>query len=79
MPEADAANRDFPGEMPDGGHRNACIFRCTGAGADEQVLRFHGGDFVQRDFIVAAHGNVLSELRQILHDVVGKAVVVVNE
>ena len=79
MPKTDTANRDLPGEMPDGGHRNARIFRRAGAGADEQVLRLHGGDFVQRDFIVAAHGDFLSELRQILHDVVGKAVVVVNE
>ena len=59
------------------GHRNAGLARRAGAGAYHQILGLERFDFGRRDVVVAAHQHFLAELGEILHDVVGEAVVIV--
>ncbi len=77
MAEADAHNRQFAGEMADGVYRNTGFFGGAGAGADNEIVGRECGDFVEGDVVVAAHHHFLAEFGKILHDVVGKRIVVV--
>ena len=65
--------------MPHGRHGNTGFFGGARTGPDEQVFGTHGCDVFQRNFIVAADNNFLFQLAEILHDVVGEAVVVINK
>ena len=62
----------LPAKCLHGCNRNACFFRRTRAGADDQILRFQGFDFFDGDFIVAANQNFLSQFGKVLDDVVGE-------
>ena len=77
--EAYAQNGNLPGKAAQGGHGNAGFFGRAGAGADHEVLGLEFGNFVQRDVVVAAHADFLAELGEILDDVVGEGVVVVDK
>ena len=77
MAQANAHNRQLAGKMLNRGHRNAGLARRTGAGAYHQILGLERFDFGRRDVVVAAHQHFLAELGEILHDVVGEAVVIV--
>jgi hypothetical protein len=76
--EADAEQRDPAGEFLDRCHRDAGFGRRTGAGRNHDAVRLHRGDFLEGDRVVAEHLDVLAEFAEILHQVVGEAVVVVD-
>lgn len=79
MPEAHAHNRQPAGEMAHRRHGNPRFFGRTRAGADNEILRIQCLDFLQRNIIVAAHGNFLPQFSEILDDVVSKTVVIVDK
>lgn len=79
MAEAHAHDGQPAGKVLHGRNRNACFFRGTRPRADDQILRFQSFDFFDGDFIVAANQNFLSQFGKVLDDVVGEAVVIINE
>src|SRR5450756_1058447 len=79
VPEADAEHRQALGaEARDGVHADPRLVRCAGAGRDDEMRRLRRGDLVQRHAVVALHGDLGAELAQVLHQVVGERVVVVD-
>ena len=79
MAEANAENGDFPGEALDDGNAQAGFARGAWAGRNNDALGAHARDFVESDLVVAAHGEFLSELAEVLRQVVGERIVVVEQ
>src|SRR4051812_13535332 len=79
VPEADAEQRDRRAEAPDDVDRDPRVFRTPRAGRDDDLLRRHRADLVERHFVVAPHADLRAQLAQILHEVVGKRIVVVDD
>ncbi|MNT40235.1 hypothetical protein D3C72_1765360 [compost metagenome] len=76
--ETDAHDRQLAGEVVDGRHRDAGFVRRARAGRQHQVLRRQRLDFFQRDFVVAEDLDFLPQLAEVLHEVVGEGIVVVD-
>jgi len=53
--------------------------RRTGTGGDEDPGRFEGANLVQGDFVVAANLHLHAQFAEVLDEVVGKAVVIVDD
>ncbi len=79
MAEANAENGNFSGETLDDGHAQAGFARRAGAGRNNDALGTHARDFVESDFVVAADGEFLPQLAEVLRQVVGEGVVVVEQ
>jgi hypothetical protein len=79
MPETHAHNRQLAGKMTHGGDGNARFFRRTRTRPDNEILRFQSFDFFERDIVVAPDDDFLTEFSEILDDVVGETVIVINE
>lgn len=79
MAEANTEDGNFAGEALDDGHAQAGFARRARAGRNNDALRAHARDFVESDFVVAAHGEFLSELAEVLRQVVSERIVVVDE
>ena len=56
VPEADAHDRQFAGEVLDDIDRQAGLARGAGAGGDEDALWFVGFDLLKGDLVVPMHG-----------------------
>src|SRR3989339_165393 len=82
MPQADAQNRQFADKVPNGSHRNARFSRGAGTGGNDQPVertsRQTRVDVGQSDFVITCHAHVGTQLTQVLDNVIGKAVVVVD-
>src|SRR6185295_10595486 len=65
------ASNDFRGD--------ARVLRATGTRRDQNLLGRHRLHLTDRHLIVAAHADVGAQLAQVLHEVVGKRVVVVDD
>ena len=77
--EADAEHRQARGaEVGDRVHADAGLVGRAGAGRDDEVRRPRGGDLVERHVVVALDRDLGAELAQVLHEVVGERVVVVD-
>ena len=76
--QADAQNRLLAGEVLEHCHRNARLCRRFRAGRDADAVRVQRFDLFERDFIIAVDPHVFAQLAEILHDVVGEGVVVVD-
>ena len=50
-----------------------------GPGRDHDLLRRHRLDLAERHLVVAAHAHVGAQLAEILHEVVGERIVVVDD
>src|SRR5690606_33663467 len=59
-------------------HRDTGFVRRAGAGGNHQPVRCQRLDLRQGDGVVAMHQHLGTQLLQVLHDVVGKAVVIVD-
>src|SRR5258708_8566493 len=57
---------------------DARVLRRTRARRDHDAFRLHGFDFVNRDLVVAADFDLCSEFPEILNQVVGKRIVIVE-
>lgn len=79
MPEAHAHNRQPAGKMAHRRHGNPRFFGRTRTGPDNEILRIQCLDFLQRNIIVAAHGDFLPQFSEILDNVVSKTVVIVDK
>src|ERR1044071_6950672 len=66
-------------ERRDEGQRNAGVVRRAGARREHDVRRSQRRDFVYRDLVVAEHSHLRAELAQVLREVVGERVVVVDQ
>ena len=80
--QAHAQHGHPTGKVPDGRHRNARLGRRTRAGGNHQPVHLPAGQqrihLLQRDFVIAGHGDRGTQFAEILDDVVGEAVVVVD-
>src|SRR5437868_3901665 len=79
MPKADAEHWDLPAKFPKQVDANARILRCARPRRDLYPFRSHGLHFLYRDLIVAAHHNFCAQFAQILHQVVGEGIVIVED
>ena len=78
MSQADAEHRHLAGEVANQIDADAGILRRAGTGRNHDALRLHGLDLSDRDLIVAAHLDLRAEFPEILHQVVGEGIVVVE-
>ncbi len=78
MSQADAEHRHFAGEVPDQINADAGILRRTRSRRDHDALRLHRLDLSNRDLVVAANLNLRAQFPEILNQVVGKGIVVVE-
>ena len=76
--QADAEQRQLAGEVADGLDADARLGRRAGAGRQHQMVGPQVGDALHRDLVIAEHAHVLAEFTEVLHQVVGEAVVVVD-
>src|SRR4030095_10345930 len=78
MAETDAEDGNLPREALDEGHRDARLTRRAGAGRDDDPVGRHRRHLVARDGVGAPHRDLRAALREVLHEVVGEGVVVVD-
>ena len=79
MSQADAQHRNFAREALDQRHADASFFRRAGPGRNHDALGRELLDFVERDLIVAANFELLPHLAEVLRQVVGERIVVVEK
>ncbi len=73
MAQADSQHRDFAVEVFDRLGGDAVILDgFAGAGGDDQVIRFEGDQFVERDLVIAEDFDVCAQFAEVLDEVVGK-------
>jgi len=78
VPEADPQDRDAPGEALDGRHGDARILRPSGPGRDDQAARLERLELVHGQAVVAQDAHLGAHLHQVLVEVVGERVEVVD-
>src|SRR6185369_5951005 len=78
VPEAHAQDRQLAGEMADGVDRNARFGRRAGTRRHHQVIWVALRNAFDGDLVIAKHFDLRAELAEVLHQVVGEAVVVVD-
>jgi hypothetical protein len=76
--EADAEQRNLAGEFTNRCQRNTCLRRGAGAGGNHQIVGIEPRHFGNGDGVVAVNLNILTQLAEILDEVVGEAVVIVD-
>ena len=79
MAQAHSENWNLAGKALDQRDADASFLRGARARGDDDALGTHGGNFVERDLIVAANIQFLTQLAEILGEVVGERIVVVEE
>jgi hypothetical protein len=78
MSKADTENRYLAGEVADQFDADAGFVRCARAGGDDDSFGVHGFDLGNGDLIVAAHFDVSAQFSEILDQVIGKRIVVIE-
>jgi hypothetical protein len=78
MAQAHAQNRQLAGEVLDDVNRDAGFGRGARAGRNDDALGVEGFDFGNGEFIVAHDFDLGAQLTKVLHNVVGKRVVVID-
>src|SRR6266566_1771069 len=79
MPQANPKNRKLRGETLDEFHGNACLLRRAWARRNHDLLRLAAGNLFHGNLVVAMHLHLAAQLAEILRQVVGKRVVVVEQ
>jgi len=79
MPKANAQKGNLAGEALDYLQGNACLVGCAGPGGDDDFLWRQALDLRHRDLVIPHHGNLGPKLPEVLVDVVGEGVVVIDE
>ena len=77
--EADAEDRDFRAGALDQRQADAGLVGRAGAGREHDGLGVHGHHLVDGDLVVAAHGELRPQLADVVDEVVGEAVVVIDD
>src|SRR5215468_4905400 len=78
MPETDTKNRCFARKIPDHIDADTRILRRTRAGRDHDALGLELLDLFNAGLVIAAHYHLLSRLADVLHQVEGKRIVIVE-
>src|ERR1039457_1436851 len=78
MAKTDAQDGDLSGEMCNAGDGNAGLFGRAGAGRDDEASGLKRFYFRQGDSVVAVNLHIFTKLAEVLNDVIGKGVVVVD-
>src|SRR5690606_14164707 len=76
--EADTEQRDAAGEMFYRGDGNTRLIGRAGAGRNHDVARRHGFDAGEVDLVVADHAHLGPQFPEVLHEVPGEGIVVVD-
>src|SRR6478672_3481730 len=76
--EAHAEERNLACEAFDKRHRNARLVGRAGSRGNHDTLGLHSRDIVDRDLVISTYDNLFAELAEILDEVVGKGIVVVD-
>jgi len=79
VPEADAKKRDLPRKMFDQIDADPSFLRRAGAGRDQDMIGLPLFNFFRSDLIVAAHLNLLPQFPDVLYEVVGEGIVIVED
>jgi hypothetical protein len=79
MSQTDAQNRDTWAKGLDNGTGETCFVWCTGSRRDDDMVWLHALDLIQGYLVVSADLNLRSLFRQILVQVVRKAIVIIKE
>ena len=79
VPQADAQNREPPAQLPDHLDADACIFRPAGAGGEDNARRVQRGNLFHRHGVVADDPDVRFQRTDELVQVIGKAVIVIDQ
>jgi hypothetical protein len=79
VPEAHAEHRSHAGERLDRGVREPRVVRRAGTGRDDEPVGQVGEQLIDGEGIVADDLDLGAELRELLHQVVGEGVVVVDD
>jgi hypothetical protein len=78
--ETNAKHGDFAAEVSDGIGGNAIILdRLARSGGDHQVRRVEGDELVHRDLVVTKDSDIRAQLAEVLDQVIGKGVVVIDK
>ncbi|MNW06069.1 hypothetical protein D3C71_2024150 [compost metagenome] len=79
MPQAHAQHGYLALEALDQREADTRLIGRARTGRQHDGFRRHGGDFVERDLVIAAHGNIGAQFAQEMDEVVGKAVVIIDD
>src|SRR6266487_6705458 len=78
MAEAHAQYRDPAGKLAYHSERDPRFIGSTGPGRNDDAFRSHRGDVRRRDLVVAKHPDVRAQFAQILHQIPGEGIVIVD-
>lgn len=78
MAKADTEQRQLAGEALDNGQRDAGLVGGAGTGGKDDALGRQGLDLFHAQFVVAHHLDLGLEFAEVLHQVVGEGVVVID-
>src|ERR1700720_1067946 len=78
MSETNTKDRYFAGEVPDQIDTDAGVLRGAGARRNHDALRLHIFDVGDRDLVVAANLDRRPEFPEVLNQVIGKRIVIVE-
>src|ERR1035437_268478 len=78
MAEAHAENGRRLAEVANDAHRHAGLFGAARPRGDHDALRRIGGERLERHGVVAHHADLRAQLAEVLHEVVGERIVVVD-
>jgi len=77
--EADAEDRDLIAEMSNGLHGNACVFRSTRAGGDNEPFRMQINELLQAQCVITIYVAFASRLLQVMMQDMGERIVIIDQ
>ena len=77
--EADSENRYLPSKVTDHVTADSSLFRRAGARRDADALWCHCLDLGESDLVVSLHEGIGSQLAEILDEVVGERIVIIDD
>jgi len=77
MPQTDAENGNLAGKLVNQRHRDTGFVRRAGSGRDDDMIRLQFGNLGQINLVITIHLHILTQLAQILHQVIGEGIVVI--
>src|SRR5215469_17013363 len=78
MSQAHAQDRQLAGERANQVHADARLLRSARAGRDDNPLGMEGFDLADRELVIAADHHLSPEFAQVLNEVVGERVVIIE-
>jgi len=79
MSQADSKDRNLPGDLPNEIDADPCFVRRAGARRDNDLLRVHSFNVFHCHLVVAAHFDLFAKFSNVLDEVVGERIVVVED